>query len=93
MLIPVRDLLALCEYPDDWTGREALFADLDENGMREPLGVMKMDALEWANLPPCHPKLVRPPPWLCVFTAVKQGNQRLAWAKSRGIEEVECVFI
>ena len=94
MLIAIESLHPLCSYPDDWPGLRELYADLDERGMVNPLEVLPMTREEWDALPPCHPKLKRPPPPPeHAFVAIKRGNQRVRWARERGLEALECEFI
>ncbi len=88
MKIPTHLLTPMVVYPNH---HRDLWADLDENGIKEPLEVVVLTFDEWLELskPAAGCRRVQPGrfPALCV----KVGNQRLAWARSKSIETVEVV--
>jgi hypothetical protein len=89
--VDLDDLALMYRYRpgvDPWPSRESLFADLDANGMREPLLAYKAPWLVW--LKRCRTMVGIPHTWTPrqhdgSVWLVKRGNQRVAWARMRGL--------
>lgn len=93
--MPVEDLTPLLIAGDPRP--PDLHRDLDANGMRNPLLVVPLSIDEWAVLV-CERSQARqvvpailPGPTGPRVVAVRVGNQRLAWAVSRGYDRVPVV--
>ena len=85
--VPVEDLCPLVEYADDYPGLADLYADLDKRGMLHPIVAYRCTAEHYNRRSRC----AEPAPTFSVL-AVKFGNQRLKWARARGLRRVPVVM-
>jgi len=95
--IHVDELSPVNIYRGDWPGRDELWTDLDAHGIQNPLIAFACPFPEWLRRMRHHvvTEEVKPPAWQAItgwVWATKRGNQRLAWARARGVTHVPAIL-